>query len=156
MMITNNLTYTFPYSMKRILREIIETFEWNLVFMLREKLLNFILPFYLFKNSLILIFIVFPLIQTWKMSRNFFFFYRLSISLRECERGNTSSFEEEKNSTQFLPLWVFCSLFMGQRFTIIATESVSVSLTTLPPPEQLMKLAEMAVERQFKNNESSL
>lgn len=99
---------------------------------------------------------VFPLIQTWKMSRNFFFFYRLSISLRECERGNTSSFEEEKNSTQFLPLWVFCSLFMGQRFTIIATESVSVSLTTLPPPEQLMKLAEMAVERQFKNNESSL
>lgn len=44
---------------------------------------------------------------------------------------------------------------MGQRFTIIATESVSVSLTTLPP-EQLMKLAEMAVERQFKNNESSL
>lgn len=44
------------YSMKRILREIIETFEWNLVFMLREKLLNFILPFYLFKNSLILIF----------------------------------------------------------------------------------------------------
>lgn len=45
---------------------------------------------------------------------------------------------------------------MGQRFTIIATESVSVSLTTLPPPEQLMKLAEMAVERQFKNNESSL
>lgn len=80
--------------------------------MLREKVVNFTLFFYLFKNSLILIF-VFPLIQIWKISRDNIFFYRLSICLREPGRGNAS--KKRKIQRSFCE-YELCSLFMGQPF----------------------------------------
>lgn len=64
--------------------------------------------FYLFKNSLILIF-VFPLIQIWKISRdNIFFLSFIDMFKRAWTR---KCFEEEKNSTQFLRIWALFVIY---------------------------------------------
>lgn len=126
-------SFVIRFMVKFIFEKIIKTFErvmkfWYLkVFMLRKEKDQFYWIFLSFENSLISIFI-FPLLI--QISREIIFFIGI---LKRMRRTNASSFEEEKSSTQFLLVWAFCSLFMGQRFTIIATESVSVSLTMLPP-----------------------
>lgn len=107
----NYLHLTFLYSMKRILREIIEIIRMKMgeIFLIFESL---------FYNSLILISLTSMLIQIKRnITRGNFFFYRLSISLRECElRGNASSFGRREKLNAVFASMSFLFVIYGATF----------------------------------------